>query len=123
MNADEARDLFSAAYDEALSDEEKPAFEAVLAADAAVAEEYRAFVAMLDEAHRLGDDDPADTPDLTVAVQSKLRLRSRGRFYRDRFASQGRGGMLMPFVLSIAVLAIVAAAWVLLGYASVGIGP
>jgi hypothetical protein len=62
-------------------------------------------------AARLGtEDEPA--PDLLHGVQSRLRKRSRGRFYRDRFAEQARPRSVVPVLAAILVALVVAAAWV-----------
>ncbi|MBX3245849.1 MAG: hypothetical protein KF901_01565 [Myxococcales bacterium] len=135
MTSDEARDRFSDAYEGELSAEEQAAFDAALAADEALAAEYDDFRAFLEGTSALaglGDlldlrDDPslrreflmepppADAPDLLPGVQKKLRERSRGRYYRDRFAERSKL-RAFPLVLGIIMVLILALSWFGLSY-------
>lgn len=114
MTADEVRELFSAAYDGELDAQQKPAFEAALARDAELAGEYAAFRAMLEGAR----NDPAETPapDLLPGVQRRLRARSRGRFYSDKFAERAGIGLWNPLLFAVAMVAVVALAWLAYSY-------
>lgn len=119
MTADEARELFSEAYDGELDAERRAAFDAALEADAELRTEWEGFRAMLDEAHTL-DADEAPTPDLLSGVQTRLRERSRGRFYRDRFATRSslsRG--VFPLLLALVMLLVVVIAWLAMNYIDV----
>ncbi len=136
MTADEARELFSDAYDGALAPEQKEAFEAALAADAELRAEYEALCELLDAARDLAgdpelsgeaealrvweaDDDDLEVPDLLRGVQAKIRERSGGRFYRDRFAERQRGLGWMPLILALVLLLVLATAYIGLAYVEV----
>jgi anti-sigma factor RsiW len=135
VTGDEARERFSEAYDDELSAEERAAFEAALAADASLRAEYEEFRALLSGAlPALAADEPelhddvearraflagtADgdvpVPDLLPGVQKKLRERSRGRYYRDRFAERGR--YATPLLLAIVMALVLGMAWFGLSY-------
>ncbi len=115
MNAEQARESFSAAYEGELSPDEKQSFDRALASDPALAEEYRQFCAMLDGAHRdIGEE--KKSPDLLAGVQRRLRVRSRGRFYADKFAERIGIGVLNPLTIAIAMTLLAALAWLLFGY-------
>jgi anti-sigma factor RsiW len=114
MTADEARALFDAAYDGELDDAGRAEFEALLAHDAAVRTEYESFRVTMSRTRALNAAPPVD---LLSGVQDKLRARSGGRFYRDRFSTQrGRSPQIVwMIVLSVGVLvacAIFAVSWV-----------
>jgi hypothetical protein len=109
MTEDEARERFGDAAEGTLG-EAKEAFEAALAEHATLREEYELYKKMIGGAHALGDEDASDAappPALLEGVQRKIRTRSKGRFYRDRFASEGKGPML-SLVLAMAILLLVA---------------
>lgn len=110
MTADEARALFSDAYEDELSDAIQKEFGDALAADPALAAEYAAFRALLRGAPTaLGPTPP--TPDLLRGVQGRIRRGSRGRFYADRFAERaGRGGM-HPVALAMLMLLTLVSLW------------
>lgn len=115
MTADEAREQFSAAYDGELDPRERKRFDAALAHDQALAAEYREFAAMLDGAHsEIGHEHV--NPDLLAGVQRRLRVRSRGRFYADKFAERIGLGMLNPLTIAVAMTLLAAAAWLVFGY-------
>ena len=48
----------------------------------------------------------APSVDLLGSVQSKLRSRSGGRFYRDRFAERRGRGALLPWAVAGSVLVV-----------------
>jgi len=107
MSPEEARALFSDAYDGELAAEPRAALEAALAADPELAEEYAEFGRMLALAR--GDSPLPATPDGTAPdllpqVQRALRLRSRGRFYPDRFSERQGAARLTPWLVSAALL-------------------
>ncbi len=112
MNAPEARELFSAALENELEPEQRAAFEATLAQEPALAAEYAAFLATVTRVRSEGELTPA--PDLLPRVQRRLRARSRGRFYGDRYAERLGSGLLQPLPLALAMLMLIALAWVLL---------
>lgn len=111
MTSDEARDLFSEAYDGVLEAERQTAFEASLEADDELATEWGEFRDMLNEAHALDDLDDMPEIDLLGGVQKKLRERSRGRYYGDRFSARmGGKGSLTPLVVGIVMLLVIGVA-------------
>lgn len=115
MTPDEARELFSAAWDGELDEAERAAFDALLEADAELRSEWEEFRDLLREAHEVAESDEAEAPDLLPGVQQRLRVRSRGRFYRDRFAAEATGGRTMlPLLLGLAMFVAVAVAWLTL---------
>lgn len=89
LSPDEARALFERALDDDLDAEEKALLNEALAKDAALARELQALREVVAAAAALSSTTPS--VDLLSSVQHKLRVRSGGRFYRDRFAEkQGR---------------------------------
>ncbi len=118
MSSEEAREHFSAVYDGELGDEEQKAFDAALAADAELQGEWREFRDLLNEAHALDEELDDEGPDLLSGVQNKIRARSRGRFYKDRFAETPGGGLL-PILMAGVMLLLVAVAWLMLHYVQV----
>jgi len=128
MTRDEARDLFSAAWDDELGEARAP-FDALLAADPALREEYEAFTQLLRATQALARDGGpleaggAPTPDLLSGVQRKLRARSGGRFYRDRFSERSTRGMSLPVLAVAAMLVLLAAAFLALQWTTVADTP
>ena len=113
MNADEARDRFADAIEGTLGADKK-AFEAALAADEELDGEYRLYQQLLGGTRALGNEEAADAqpPALLPAVQRKIRVRSKGRFFRDRFSSETGGSSFgkntLTLVLAMVVLLLVA---------------
>ena len=108
MNSEQARAHFDAAVDDELSADERAAFEAALARDAALRDEFASYRALLEATRALGRDVPQ--VDLLAGVQHKLRARSGGRFYRDRFAA--RRGLHVGWMLgACAALVVLVALW------------
>jgi anti-sigma factor RsiW len=112
MTSHEARELFSAAYDSQLEASEQSEFDAALAADPELATEYAEFRELLQLAS--SQPAPAETPDLLAGVQHRLRVRSRGRFYRDRFAERSGLGGVSPLWVAFAIAVVFAALWIAL---------
>jgi len=120
MTPDEARELFSEAYEGELSPERREAFDAALEADPELGADWEEFRALLDGAHAMAGEGEGDEPDLLGGVQRKIRARSRGRFYRDRFAASSRAtGTSLPLVLGVAMLLLLAVAWIMLHFVDV----
>ncbi len=112
MTSDEARDLFSEALEGELAAERRNAFEAALAADPELRSEYEAFVSIVRGTQRLSlEPEPSPKPDLLRGVQTKLRVRSRGRFYGDAFSTRTRAELVLPIALAIATILLFAIAW------------
>lgn len=96
MTSDEARTRFDAALDDELADEERAAFEAALAADGLLRAEY--------ERHRglfAGALGRVSQVDLLAGVQHKLRARSGGKFYRDRFSERRATSASLGLILAV----------------------
>ncbi len=123
MTADEARELFSAAYDGELEGEQQKAFDAALAADAELAKEYAELRELLNDAHALDEKEDVEVPDLLSGVQHKIRARSRGRFYRDRFSVESGPRSLLPILMGGVMLVVVAVVWLMLHYVEVEAPP
>ena len=109
MTPDEAREAFDAAFEGELTKERRAAFDAVLAADAALREEYDEFASTLRTLRGLGvQDAEARTSEEFVAnVERTLRTRSRGRFFRDRYSMARREERVLPFILAVVVFLMV----------------
>jgi anti-sigma factor RsiW len=125
MTAEQARELFSAAFEHELDESQASAFAAALAQDPELAREYDAFVATFELA-RQEPPGASPGPNLLPGVQRRLRARSRGRFYGDRFAERLGSGLLQPLPLALLMLGLVAVAWLALtalGLISVPSGP
>ena len=112
MSPEEARALFSDAHDGELDAATRAALDAALAGDATLAEEYAAFGRML----ALAREQPplpaaldGREPDLLPAVQRALRVRSRGRFYADRFSERQGATRLTPWLVPLALLVLLGA--------------
>ncbi len=123
MTSDEARELFSEAYDGTLG-ERQAELAAALEADPGLGAEWEQFRTLLDETRAMGlEDQEAEVPDLLAGVQRKLRQRSRGRYYRDRFARGHGAQSLFPLLIGIILLAVIAVAWLGMHYAQVEQAP
>lgn len=107
MSPDEARELFSDAYEEALAGDAKHAFERALEADVALADEYAAFCRALELMRRRP---PPPAPNLLPGIQRRLRMQKRGEALRKRFGL----GAIHPLALGLLMLALAGLAWVAL---------
>jgi anti-sigma factor RsiW len=105
MNAEDAESLFSAAYDGELSPAELREFERALNEQPALAQRYREFRLTIQTLKLAEESMPA--PDLLAGVQRRLRLKSGGRFYRDRFAERAGRGRQQLFILWASALVLV----------------
>jgi anti-sigma factor RsiW len=110
---DEIRDLFSDALEGELAEADKKEFDAALAGDAALKEEYEAFRSLFRGTAAIANTTEAETdekePALLAGVQERLHKRSKGRFYRDRFSRDagGRSATWLLLILIVLMLAIV----------------
>ncbi len=110
MSPDEARDLFSEAFEGDLEPARKEAFDAALAQDGELRHEYDEFVETFRMVSALGADED-EVPDLLHGVQERIRKRSRGRYYRDRFSERAGLGWVLPLLLAMASVLVLASAW------------
>jgi len=120
MTPDEARELFPDALDGALRATQQSAFDAALAEHPELQAEWTELRDLLSETSAIAEADAAVAPsvDLLRGVQTKLRRRSRGRYYRDRFSRDlGRGAQMWPLVAASVMLMVLATAWYILHFA------
>lgn len=110
MNAEEARDLFSEAFEGDLDEARQQAFQKALADDEVLAAEYEDFLDTFRIMDRIGEE-PIEVPNLLPKIQERIRRRSRGRYYRDRFSQRIGLQWMLPVIASIALLFILAVAW------------
>jgi anti-sigma factor RsiW len=110
MTKAEARELFSAAYEGELDEARASALRAALDADPELSREYAEFASTLHLMRKRAGRGPA--PNLLPGVQRRLRARSRGRFYGDRFAERSGSGLAAPLTLALLLLGVLALAWV-----------
>ena len=105
MSPDEARDLFSEAFEGDLDAERKSAFDQLLMEDEELDTEYQGFVETFQMMGRLAEPESVKAPNLLPRIQERIRRRSGGRYYRDRFAKRAGGpGLVMPVIAAFAVL-------------------
>lgn len=109
LSPERARALFQRALDDELSVDEREALEAALAEDPALDAELSALRRVVQVASELG---PPPSVDLLAQVQGKLRARSGGRFYRDRFSEKrGRGALLRWAIAGSILVVLVTVLW------------
>jgi len=110
MTPEQAEAVFSAAYDQQLDAQTQREFDAALAAEPQLAQKYAAFCETLDAVkglHPTDDELGAPAPDLLSGVQQRLRDKSAGRFYADRFAERsGWGARRLIGVLALIALSL-----------------
>jgi len=107
MSSDQARELFSDAYEEALAGDAKRAFESALEADVSLADEYAMFCRALELMRQRPQPTP---PNLLPGIQRRLRMQKRGAALKKRF---GVGG-LHPVALGVLMLLFAGLAWIAL---------
>ncbi|MDB4985359.1 MAG: hypothetical protein JWN04_537 [Myxococcaceae bacterium] len=105
LTGDEARALFDAALDGELGAEQQLALDEALARDERLRADYERHRAMLSATSELGLSAPVD---LLSGVQHKLRARSGGKFYRDRFSERRSGGEGLRWLIVLSACLIVA---------------
>lgn len=110
MSEDDARELFGEAIDGALEGAQEAEFDALLARSGELREEYEAYRRVVQglagAAPRVADEDaPGEPmPSLVPKVQARLRRRSRGRYFRDRYAARGGGGKELALLVAVTLL-------------------
>ena len=119
MKAEEARDLFSGACDEELSEAERAAFEGALAQDPALRSEYDDFCAFVRDTAALASDEfTIPQVDLLPAVQRKISERSRGRYFRGRMAYRGSDQLMTMLIIALIMICLGWTIW--LGMSMIG---
>jgi hypothetical protein len=114
MTREQVRSLFPRALDAELESGERAAFETALASDEQLQHEFTQLRRVQHAASALRAAGPR--VDLLGSVQHKLRVRSGGRFYRDRFAERRGHSALLTWVLSGSfALLLVAVLWLVFG--------
>ena len=115
MNAEAARALFERALDGALDANTQREFEAALRENDELHDEFIEAQVVRRAARDLARKESVPNVDLLAGVQQKLRARSGGKFYRDRFSE--RRGMGFTWMLALASLVLLAtAAWLVMDY-------
>lgn len=110
LSPEAARALFQRALDDDLSPDEKSALEHALASDAELARELSGLRQLSARGAALASATPS--VDILSSVQQKLRARSGGRFYRDRFAEkQGQRGALIWIIATSLVVVLGVVLW------------
>jgi hypothetical protein len=123
VTPDQAEALFSVAYDKQLDADEQRAFDEALARDAALAENYAEFCRTL-ETLKFSDPAPVQTPDLLPGVQRKLRIKSGGRFYADRFSERSGWASRQLFGVLLMAALLLGLVWLVFGvFSSVQLTP
>jgi anti-sigma factor RsiW len=107
MTPEEARVLFDAAIDDELDPQARQTFEQALASDAALRAEFERHRDVVFATRALAREAPQ--VDLLAGVQDKLRARSGGRFYRDKFAEQRGRSTPITWMIAASVIVIVGA--------------
>ena len=117
MRAEAARALFERALDGTLDAHTQREFEAALNESDELHEEFIELQVVRRAARDLARKENVPQVDLLAGVQQKLRARSGGKFYRDRFSE--RRGMGFTWMLALASLVLLAtAAWLVMNYLS-----
>lgn len=102
--------LFNAYLDNELSTDERRDFDARLAADPAFARAWEDFSSIMGAVHGLPFEFAPD--DFAEKVKSRIRTRSRGRFFADEFLFRTR----MPYeVVALVMIIVMAAAYLFMG--------
>ena len=99
MNAEAARALFERALEGTLDASTQREFEAALRADDALHDEFIELAAARRAGRGMARKEELPSVDLLAGVQQKLRARSGGKFYRDRFSE--RRGMGFTWMLAL----------------------
>lgn len=120
MNRHEAEALFSEAFEGQLEPDQQRRFDAALKDDAQLRTAFEDFSQFFSAARQAGESAPdREAPDLLGGVQDRLFQRSRGRFYRDRFARHAGRGVWLAAVAMAVVLIVAGLTWFSMHHASV----
>ncbi len=111
MTSEQARARFDAALDGELSESERQLFDAALAHDATLAAEYAELQRVVQATRSLGSArEETSSVDILSGVQQRLRERSGGRFYRDRFSEARGQSAEVTWVITLSLILVLAAA-------------
>lgn len=109
---EQQRALLQRALDGELDAEERALLQQALSADPTLAAEFEALQRLKQATAELSEAVPS--VDVLAGVQAKLRARSGGRFYRDRFAeTQGRGALLTWVIFASVLVVLATVIWFL----------
>jgi anti-sigma factor RsiW len=111
VSPDDARERFSEAFEGELDGADREAFDAALATDAELRAEYEDFVETIGLMGRMAEADAESAPDLVAGVQERIRRRSRGRYYRDRFAQRAGASWVLGLLTAMTIALTLAVAW------------
>lgn len=110
LGPEQARALFARALDDELDADERALLEEALAHHPELDAELTALRRVVRATGKLSEATPS--VDLLASVQGKLRSRSGGRFYRDRFSQRrGRGALLLWVVAASILVLLVTLMW------------
>lgn len=102
--------LFNAYLDDDLSDDERRDFDARLVVDPAFAQQWEDFSSFMGAVHRLPFEFAPD--DFVERVRSRIRTRSRGRFFAEEYLFKVR----MPYeVVALVMIIAMSAAYLFMG--------
>jgi len=118
MTPEQIESSFSAAYDGTLDVDAQREFDAALLADPQLAQRYAEFCRLLAQVKQLGQhhedaDVDVPTPDLLGGVQKRLRDKSAGRFYADRFSERTGWGVKRLLISTFLVALSLTLIWLL----------
>lgn len=109
LTRQQARDHFSDAFDGVLDDETQLKFDALLAEDAELREEYEEFSEVLGVTQELAlGRGIAGAPDLLPGIKRKIQERHGKRFLRDRFMQKQQSGVPWVMMILAALLFLIA---------------
>ncbi len=104
--------LFNAYFDDDLSADERQDFEGRLAADPSFAQQWKDFASIMGAVQGLPFEFAPD--DFAERVRSRIRTRSRGRFFAEEYLFKTR----MPYeVVALVMIIVMAAAYLFMGAA------
>ena len=110
LSAEEAQDmLFHSYFEGDLSPREAAEFESRLEQDARLHQEYQSFVLVMDGLRQLPFEFAPD--DFVETVQSRIRARSRGRFFAESYFYKAR----VPYeVIAVVMIVVMGAAYMMM---------
>ena len=104
LSDEQVRALFPRALDDELDPAQRDQLNQALAGRPELSAELASLRRVMHATRELSSNAPS--VDLLGSVQSKLRSRSGGRFYRDRFAERRGRGAMLPWAVAGSVLVV-----------------